>query len=160
VRTNKALVAAALAVAAASACRRAPAPAATDSAPTPSLTAPTKSVVSPLGPDATGYTNEMQADHLRSESAKLGISRLDKPADPAVENAEPAGPVTYEEGVARTREYAREFEAERHAIDKERVKVVQIPGGTPGLIPGRQEGAPIGSADDGSAPKKSDQKTQ
>lgn len=108
-------------------------------APAPS----SNTVTSPLGPETTGYTNEMQAQNLRDEAAKLGISRLAKPSTLSMESDEPQRTITYQEGIERTREMARDAEAERHAIEGDKNKSVSLPTQTPGSIKDGSGGAPI-----------------
>jgi len=111
-----------------------------------------------LGAETTGYTNEMQAQNLREQAAELGIRRLAKPSEQPGEPEENRAPITYEEGLARTREYAREFAAQRRAIDKDKPKSVQLTGGTPGMLPGKKEGAPVEPASDAAGPKGPEEK--
>lgn len=143
---NRLLAGAALCAALTAGCRRAPpeTPPANPSganiaAPNPS------SIVSPLGPATTDYTNEMQEASLRDQAAQLGISRLGKPSDlgSGADNDDSRAPITYEEGLARTKEYSRQFEAERHAIDRGKPKSIDLAGSTPSILPGKKEGAPI-----------------
>jgi hypothetical protein len=54
--------------------------------------------------------------------------------------------ITYQEGIERTRDMARDAEAERHAIEGDRNKSVAIPTQTAGVLPAKKEGEPIESA--------------
>lgn len=140
------LAALAALTAALAACGRSSPPPAVSEEPSaaPALAAPepsTTTVSSPLSGQATGYTNEMQAENLRRQAARLGIEKLGEPGAEEEEQARP--PVTYEEGLERTREYTREFEAERHALDRDRVKSVALPGETPKVISSGEQGAPL-----------------
>ncbi len=146
---NRLVVGAALAAALTAACRRAPEP-----TPSPALPAGDVKLSAPaptaggLGAQTTGYTNEMQAQNLRDQAAALGISKLARPSDQGSETDEARPPITYEEGLARTREYSREFEAQRHALEKDKPKSVTLPGVTPAILPGHKEGAPVDPAPD------------
>src|SRR6202040_3115655 len=142
---NKRLAGAALAAALAAGCRRAPAAPLAGAAGGVALTAPAPSstvVTSPLGADASSYTNEMQAQNLRDQAAELGISRLAKPSTlSSPESDEPHRTITYQEGVERTRKMTREAEAERHAIEGDKNKSVAIPTQTPGILPANKAGS-------------------
>ena len=136
-------------------CRR-EAPAERSGTPGVTLTAPTPSsstVPSPLGAETTGYTNEMQAQNLRDEAAQLGIRKFGRPSNQGPESEEGAAPLTYDEGLARTRELTQSLAAQRRAIDKGKNKTVALPTTTPGILPGRKEGAPIEPAPDAPSPK-------
>jgi hypothetical protein len=143
------LAGAALALAAG--CGKPPEPPAPDPSGGVTLAAPPPSpMTSPLGPATSGYTNEMQAQNLRAEAAELGINRFGKPSVPlASDDGEPSGEtqrtITYQEGIQRTRSMAREVEAERHAIDRDKNKTVAIPTTTAGVLPPNKAGAPIES---------------
>ena len=146
---NKRLAGAALTAVLAAGCRRPSAPPAADAAGGVTLEAPAPSstvVTSPLGADASGYTNEMQAQNLRDQAAELGISRLTKPSTDAGDSDEPQRTITYQEGVERTLRMTREAEAERRAIEGDKNKSVAIPTQTPDLIPGDKTGVPIENA--------------
>lgn len=138
------------------ACRRPkpPLPRADEAPPAAALDAPAPSsatIASPLAEGPGAFTNEMQAEGLRDEAARLGIERVSRPEDED-DSEEPRPLVGEEEGLARTRAYARQFEAERHALDRDKVKNVTLPGETPGLMPARKGGAPLEPApadDDG-----------
>jgi hypothetical protein len=158
VRRNKRLAGAALAAALCAGCRRAPAPPADNGV---SLTAPAPSsatVVSPLGEETTSYTNEMQAQNLRDQAADLGIKKFAQPSSQGAETEEIREPLTYDQGLARTKELSRDLEAQRHAIDKDKNKTVALPTGTPSMLPGRKEGSPIETAPDETAPKDPENK--
>ena len=112
------------------------------------LTAPAPSstvVTSPLSADAGSYTNEMQAQNLRDQAAELGIRRFAKPSTDA-EPDESHRTITYQEGIERTRAMTRAAEAERHAIERDKIKSVAIPTQTPGILPGNKAGSPIENA--------------
>ncbi len=143
---NRLCVGAALAVALAG-CRRAPdAPVSVTSA----LEAPAPSsavVTSPPDSGASAYTNEMQAENLRAQAAELGIARLAKPSTAAeFEQPRPRRTITRQEGIALTREMAREAEAARLGIEGDKNRPIAIPTETPGLIPGDNKGSPIETA--------------
>jgi hypothetical protein len=144
---NRLLAGAVLVAALAAGCRRAPEPE-PDPAAGVTLTAPARAVVSPLAPATTTYTNEMAAQNFRDEAATLGISRLSHPGEQRqLASDGQTQPITYQEGVDRTRASADEFAAQRHAIERGKDKTVAIPSETAGLIPGRKDGgAPIESA--------------
>lgn len=151
---NNLLAGAALAAALTAGCRRAEPPA--GAAPGVSLEAPAPSsatLASPLGVETTDYTNEMQAQTLRDEAAKMGISRFGRPSDQGSETEEVRAPLTYQEGLAQTRQLARDLEARRHVIDKDKNKTVALPSAVPSILPGRKEGAPIEPAPDETGPK-------
>jgi hypothetical protein len=147
---------AALCAALAAGCGRAPKPApdpgngVTLQAPAPS----SATVASPLGEVTTGYTNEMQAENLRGQAAELGISRLTRPSSRAgAENDDaPHRTITYQEGVERTRDMAAEAEAERHAIEGDKNKSVAIPSDTAGVLPKKNQGAPIENVSESTGP--------
>lgn len=138
---------AALALAAAfvfAACRRAPVPDDANAgvilgAPAPSST----TVASPLAGQTTDYTNEMQAQNLRAEAAELGIKKFGRPSADGADAEEGRAPLTYKEGLEQTRLLAKEFEAQRHVVDKDKNKTVVLPTSVPGILPGKKEGAPI-----------------
>lgn len=136
------LLTVALAVAVA-ACKKAPAP-----VPSPAtevkavLSAPDNLTGRALGPDTTGYSNEDQAANLREQASALGIRKLSRPSEQS-DPEETRPTISYEEGLERTREYSREFEAQRHAIDKDKKKTVALPGGVPSILPGKKEGVPL-----------------
>lgn len=113
-----------------------PAPGAILAAPAPSASF----VTSPLASESTSYTNEMQQDNLRAQGDKLGLHGF---TIPGAQNDEPRRPISYEEGLERTREFAAEFESQRHAIDHEKEKSVALPGETPSLLPAQKEGSPL-----------------
>jgi hypothetical protein len=147
VRPSNLLAGAALLAALAAACK--PAPPAPEPDPTGgvALTAPSSSTIaSPLGPSSGTFTNEMQAQVLRDQAAELGISRLAKPSVQSGDSDEPTRTITYQEGVQRTREMARDAEAERRAIEGDKNKSVAIPTDTAGLVPKKGAGEPIESA--------------
>lgn len=97
-----------------------------------------------LGAASTGYDNAQQALYLQEESRLLGISSLGKPSGQTWESEEPAGvPVSYEEGLERTRAMTKQFAAQRRAIDKGRPKAVGLEGMTPRMIPGKPQGGPL-----------------
>jgi hypothetical protein len=142
------LAAAALAAALAAGCRRAPEPpadlggGADLSAPAPS----SSTVASPLDAGPGSFTNEMQAQSLTDQAEALGIRRLDKPSARSEDDDDgaPHQPITYKEGMKRTREMAREFETERHAIEGDKNKPVALPTETPGLLGDKsKDGAPL-----------------
>src|SRR5207247_1208801 len=91
------------------------------------------------------YTNEMQAQFLRDQAAELGIQRMARPSQGSAEDEERA-PIGYDEGVQRTRAYARQFEAQRRSLDRDKNKTVSLSGETPVLIPGAARGAPVEGA--------------
>jgi hypothetical protein len=141
---NSALAAAALLLAAA--CGRKPAAPEPEAAPGVTLAAPSSStIVSPLGSETTGYTNEMQAQNLREQAAELGISRLAKPSVPGGfdNDNEPHRTLTYQEGIERTREMAADAAAQRRAIEGDKNKSVALPTPTPGILAPNREGEPI-----------------
>ncbi len=150
---NRRRAIAVLGAALAAACRRAPPPPAADPSGGVTLAAPPAGIASPLGPATTSYTNEMQEQNLRDQAASLGIKKFAKPSDPAGDDDGRHETITYEEGLERTRASAREFEAERHAIDRDKEKTVAIPTPTPEMIPGRREGSPIESPAENSGSK-------
>ncbi len=117
------------------------------------LSSPTAPTSGGLGAETSNYTNEMQAQNLRDQAAALGISKLARPSDQGAETDEARPAITYEEGLARTREYAREFEAQRHALEKDKPKSVTLPGATPTILPGHKEGAPVEPEPDTAQPK-------
>ena len=128
----RASVLAALALAAA-ACRRAPAPVGSPTPPGLSAPAPSSTTITlPSDKGTPGFTNEMQADYLRQQSAALGIKHLMPVTHLAAED-EPQ-PLTYDEGLRRTRDMARSLAAQRRAIDGGKPKSVDIPGNTPRLL--------------------------
>ena len=145
---NSSRAGAALTVALVAGCGRSPAPApapdptadAVLAAPAPSSTV----VTSPLGAGASSYTNEMQAQNLRDQASQLGIERLSPPSDGG--GSDDGGSrqmITYQQGLDRTRELAREVEAQRHAIEKDQNRTVAIPSQTPAILSGGKEGSPI-----------------
>lgn len=139
---NSLLAGAVLAAALGAACRRAPeAPA--DPAGGVTLAAPAAAIVSPLGTDTSSYTNEMQAQNIRAEAASLGIAKFARPSEAASEADGRHETITYQEGLERTRATAREFEAERHEIDKDKNKTVALPTQIPGMISSKKTGSPI-----------------
>lgn len=142
---NRGLPLAASALALAAACGRKPAPPAPDPAGGVTLTAPSSSTIaSPLGAETTGYTNEMQAQNLRDQAARLGISHLAKPSIAGgFDSDEPHRTITYQEGIERTREMAAEAEAERRSIEGDKNKSVALPTPTPGMLTPAAEGSPI-----------------
>ena len=154
-RTNKLLAVAALAAALSAGCRRAAPAEETGAAPGVELAPPTPSsttLASPLGSAATGYTNEMQAQSFREQAAKMGISKLSPPAKRGETDEEDGRPpATYDEGLARTEELTRDLAAQRRALERGKNKVVDLPTGTPGILPAKKEGGPIEPAPD--APK-------
>lgn len=105
-------------------------------------------VAIPLTAESAGYDNEQQARHLQEESEFLGIERLAKPSAQSGENEEEREIVTYEQGLQRTKDYARQFAAQRRAIDKGKGKAVDLSGTTPLLLPGKRQGGPIESHQD------------
>ena len=142
---SKAFVAAALTAALTAGCRRAPSAPPASAADAASLAAPAPSgsfVTSPLAAESTAYTNAMQAENLRGQAVALGIRDFRKPSD-APDADEPRPPISYEEGLARTHAYAQEFQAERQVLDRDKVKSVALPGDTPGMMPDKNQGAPI-----------------
>jgi hypothetical protein len=154
-RKNRIVAGAALAAALAAGCRPA-APDTSGVAPGVSLAAPTPSsatVASPLGVETTDYTNEMQAQTLRDEAIKMGITKFGRPSNQGSETEEVRAPLTYQEGLNQTRQLARDLEAQRHVIDKDKNKTVALPSTTPSILPGRKEGSPIESAPDEAGPK-------
>ena len=116
------------------------------------LEAPTPSSVTLAGLLSvvnTGYSNVQQARYLQEQSKRLGISSLDKPSGGTGEDGGNRGdpdPLSYEEGLARTKAMTREFAAQRRALEKGKPKPVGLQGTTPGLIPGKPQGGPIESA--------------
>ncbi len=125
-------------------CRRAPEPAGASALPSGDVALSTPVPTGGgLSAATTGYTNEMQAQNLRDQAAQLGIRKLTRPSDQGSESEEIRAPISYEEGLERTREYSRQFEAQRHAIEKDRRKTVTLPSATPVILPGPKEGAPI-----------------
>ncbi|MBI3565724.1 MAG: hypothetical protein HY079_11050 [Elusimicrobia bacterium] len=148
-RRNRLLVGAAALAAALAGCKRAPPPAdAALPAGEVKLAAPAPAGVG-LAAETTSYTNEMQAANLREQAAELGISRLTRPSDQTADPDEARPMISYEEGLERTRELSQEFEAQRHAIDRDKRKTVTLPGTTPGMLPGKKEGAPVEPAPEG-----------
>ena len=72
----------------------------------------------------------------------MGIADLRKPIDGgSADDARP--PITYDEGISRTREYAKAFENQRHAIEKGKPKSVALPGTIPEIMPSHSNGAPV-----------------
>lgn len=130
---NKALAAAALTAALAFGCRRSEPPAQTEE-PGPALDAPAAMVTSPLSKQTTGYTNEMQAQYIQNQAAALGIQRFAPTDRSNAESYLPPPSISYAEGVARTKEMARALANERHAIDRNKPKSVDLPGTTPQLL--------------------------
>lgn len=152
---NSLVAGAALAAALSAACRRAEPPSAGAASGVP-LEAPAPSsatLASPLGPETSGYTNEMQAQTLREEAAKLGIDRLGKPSEQGSGSDDNRAPLTFQEGLEQTRQLSRDLEAQRHALEKDKPRTVALPGQTPRMLPGRREGAPIEPAPDETGPK-------
>lgn len=145
---NRLLVGAALLAALSAGCKRAPEPA--EDAPGPAggavLTTPVTTVISPLEGMTTGYTNDQQLVNLQNEAGKMGIRRLTRPSDQSQQEERPA--ISYEDGLARTREYSAALENQRHAIDREKEsKTATLPNSTPGMIPKSRGGAPIAGGD-------------
>ena len=120
---------------AAAACRRAPEPAPTTASAPPGLSAPAPSsatITLPAEKGTPGFTNEMQADYLRQQSAAMGIKHLMPVTHLASEDE--ARPLTYAEGLERTRAMASSLAAQRRALDGGKPKSVDIPGNTPRLL--------------------------
>lgn len=91
------------------------------------------SIVTPLAKASSNFDNKSQAKYLQEQAGDLGIQRFGK-APPSVEDEE-REPITYEEGVQRTKEYSQQFAATRREIDRKRPKSVQLSGAkTPRLI--------------------------
>lgn len=154
-RKNRIVAGAALAAALTAGCRRAEPPS-TGVAPGVTLAAPAPSsatAASPLGVETTDYTNEMQAQTLRDEAVKMGITKFGRPSNQGSETEEVRAPLTYQEGLAQTRQLARDLEAQRHVVDKDKNKTVALPSATPSILPGRKEGSPIEPAPDETGPK-------
>lgn len=96
----------------------------------------------PLSKSATGYTNEMQAAYLQQQAANLGIKRF-APVTHLGSEDEPA-PLTYQEGLERTRQMSAALAAQRRAIDGGKPKSVDLPGMTPRLLQSSSGGdAPV-----------------
>jgi hypothetical protein len=110
-------------------------------------------VASPLGAETTDYTNEMQAQTLRDEAAKMGITRFGRPSDQGSETEDVRAPLTYREGLAQTHQLALDLEARRHVIDKDKNKTVALPSAVPAILPGRKQGGPIAPPPDADGPK-------
>lgn len=158
-RRNRLLAGTLAAAALAAGCRREkPAETPVLAPPTLAAPAPSSATTTGLGAETQGYTNEMQAQNLREQAAELGIRRLAKPSTNGAEPEENRPAITYEEGLERTREYSREFEAQRHALERSKPKSVTLPTGTPGLLTGRKEGAPVEPAPETADPKGPEQK--
>ncbi|MDE2491753.1 MAG: hypothetical protein KGM24_12980, partial [Elusimicrobia bacterium] len=128
-------------------CRRAPAP-----EPPPAagvdLTPPAPSsslVITPLDKAATGYTNEMQAENLRQQVKQLGIRQISLPTEENVADQGERPPVSYDEGLARTRAYARQFQAQRYEMTRaERERTVSVrPGDVPRDLSQGPGGSPV-----------------
>jgi hypothetical protein len=149
VRRSKLLAGAALAASLAAGCKREPAPEPPDILNGPTLDAPAPSstmLKDPLAAGASTYTNEMQAENLRDEAAKLGIDGLTKPSFPAEDDSpRPHRTITYQEGIERTLGMTRNAEAARHAIEGDKNKSVALPTETPDMLPANKAGAPIDS---------------
>ena len=149
--SNRLALAAALLLGAA--CKRAPVEVAPE---TPDLTAPEPSanlVVTPLDRATTGYTNEMQAANLRTETSELGIQQISKHLEEGSgqENRgapPPLSEVEKKERMAQLREMGDEFTRMRRGIDGARDKSVALPGQTAAIIPGRQSGGVLGADED------------
>jgi hypothetical protein len=96
----------------------------------------------PLSKSTTGYTNEMQAAYLQQQAASLGIKRFAPVTHLGSEDA-PA-PLTYQEGLERTREMSAALASQRRAIDGGKPKSVDLPGMTPRLLqPAASGDAPV-----------------
>ena len=136
-------------------CRKPPAPpepppadgAAVLDAPAPSASLMT----SPLAGESTAYTNEMQAENLRGQADRLGIRGFRSPSQGPEEDSGP--PMTRDEALQRMRAFTQSLAAERHAIDREKEKSVALPSATPGVLSGKEKGAPIEDAPGGAGPK-------
>ena len=151
--SNRLALAAALLLGAA--CKRAPVEAPPE---TPDLAAPEPSVnlvVTPLDRATTGYTNEMQAANLRSETSELGIQQISKHIEEGDRGQEnrgappPLSEVEKKERLAQLREMGDEFTRMRRGIDGARDKSVSLPGQTAAIIPGRKSGGMLGAVEDG-----------
>lgn len=94
---------------------------------TPVLTAPEK-VPGPVV-STQAYDNESQARLIQDEAGKLGIEGLAKPG-----SQEDRPPVSYDEGLQRTKDYAKILGAQRRALDQGKPKGVALPGATPRLL--------------------------
>jgi len=150
VRRNSAL-AAALTAGLAFGCRKAPektAPAAP--AVSASLTAPDPSgtiVGSRLSKSSSSYTNEMQAEYLQNQAEQLGIQRIGAGNSSAAESQ--TAPLTYAEGMERTKALEEALANQRRQIDRNKPKTVDLPGNTPQLLQNPGDG---GAPAPGTAP--------
>ena len=93
----------------------------------------------PLTAGASGYDNESQVLFIQEESKRLGIETLNRGAD-ADERPEP---VTYEQGLARTKHLSRQFELQRLAIEKAKGAASGVGGSTPEVRSEKENGGPI-----------------
>ena len=108
------------------ACKRAP----DEASEAPELDAPAPSstfVSTPLDTASTGYTNEMQAENLRKETAEMEGPSQGPP--PRLSKAE------VRERRRRLRELTRELESMRRGMESGRDKSVTLPGDTVNPIP-------------------------
>lgn len=111
---------------------------------TPELTPPAPSsslVMTSLDKAATGYTNEMQAAHLKKQAAMLGIQQIGrhiKDGKSGQENRDAPAPLSEVETrgrMAQLKEMRLEFTRMRRSIDDARDKSVVLPGSTTAIIP-------------------------
>jgi hypothetical protein len=139
----------------ATACRREQEPARPAES-TPALSAPTAMVINPLSKETTGYTNEMQAKFLQNQAADLGIQRFASSYHTAADDETPPPTVSYAEGIQRTRELEQSLAAQRHSIDRNKPKSVDLPGNTPMLLqtPADSGGAPTPETPTSPAPTR------
>lgn len=86
----------------------------------------------PLSKSTTGYTNEMQATYLQQQAASMGIKHFMPVTHLASEDA--PSPLTYQEGLERTREMSAALASQRRLIDGGKPKSVDLPGLTPRLL--------------------------
>lgn len=137
------------------ACKRAPIEAPPE---TPELAAPEPSsslVVTPLDMAATGYTNEMQAAHLKQETSDLGIQQISRNSEWGESRPEsdstppPLSAAEKKERLAQLKEMRLEFARARGVLDGARDKSVALDGSTAAIISGRESGVMIGAAEDG-----------
>ncbi len=117
---------------------------------TPALAPPEASsllVVTPLDKAAADYTNEMQADNLRRETAELGIRTVNqRAAEDEANHEESKVPIAGK--LEQLREMRLELTRLRHGIESAYDKSVALPGPTVTLISRRESGGVIGPFED------------
>lgn len=122
----------------------------------PELAPLESTIVTPLASSGS-YTNDQLARRLQDETGRMGITGIAKPeeGEPSSGNGGFMGERLGQPGTREQAEtYIRQLAQMRRPFERDKDKTVKLPGGTAGLLGGKEQGRAIEEEPGAEGPKK------